>query len=119
MIFFFFSSRRRHTRLQGDWSSDVCSSDLGIRERQHGLKAGAIAYLEKPVSREALEDSFNKIGQFIDQQVKRLLVVEDDATQRQSMIELIAHEDVEITAVASAEEALEKLRTMHFDCMVL
>src|SRR5256885_3490130 len=28
--FFFFSSRRRHTRLQGDWSSDVCSSDLVI-----------------------------------------------------------------------------------------
>src|SRR6266446_8807718 len=28
MIIFFFSSRRRHTRLQGDWSSDVCSSDL-------------------------------------------------------------------------------------------
>src|SRR6266446_456910 len=28
-FFFFFSSRRRHTRLQGDWSSDVCSSDLG------------------------------------------------------------------------------------------
>src|SRR6266446_9538528 len=32
-FFFFFSSRRRHTRLQGDWSSDVCSSDLyGFRE---------------------------------------------------------------------------------------
>src|SRR5688500_20398952 len=28
---FFFSSRRRHTRLQGDWSSDVCSSDLAER----------------------------------------------------------------------------------------
>src|SRR3989454_11995502 len=28
MYIFFFSSRRRHTRLQGDWSSDVCSSDL-------------------------------------------------------------------------------------------
>src|SRR5205807_5022179 len=27
---FFFSSRRRHTRLQGDWSSDVCSSDLHL-----------------------------------------------------------------------------------------
>src|SRR5256885_5409626 len=34
--FFFFSSRRRHTRLQGDWSSDVCSSDLGI-EAGHPL----------------------------------------------------------------------------------
>src|SRR3989442_16033650 len=29
MIFFFFSSRRRHTRCGRDWSSDVCSSDLG------------------------------------------------------------------------------------------
>ncbi|MGH2900349.1 MAG: ATP-binding protein, partial [Solirubrobacteraceae bacterium] len=74
----------------------------GIHERQQGLKAGAIAYLEKPVSKDALEDSFNKISQFIDQPVKRLLVVEDDDTQRQSMVELIAHEDVEITAVATA-----------------
>src|SRR5205807_7833190 len=32
-LFFFFSSRRRHTRLQGDWSSDVCSSDLPSRPR--------------------------------------------------------------------------------------
>src|SRR5205807_3492631 len=30
---FFFSSRRRHTRLQGDWSSDVCSSDLEMLQR--------------------------------------------------------------------------------------
>src|SRR5262245_63492242 len=28
-FFFFFSSRRRHTRCLSDWSSDVCSSDLG------------------------------------------------------------------------------------------
>src|SRR5256885_8014007 len=30
LVYFFFSSRRRHTRLQGDWSSDVCSSDLSF-----------------------------------------------------------------------------------------
>src|SRR5256886_6959875 len=30
-VFFFFSSRRRHTRFDCDWSSDVCSSDLGCR----------------------------------------------------------------------------------------
>src|SRR5256885_5731601 len=34
---FFFSSRRRHTRLQGDWSSDVCSSDLAFAKRGQGL----------------------------------------------------------------------------------
>src|SRR5437867_2238814 len=33
-MFFFFSSRRRHTRSYGDWSSDVCSSDLSIKEMQ-------------------------------------------------------------------------------------
>src|SRR4051794_41959266 len=33
---FFFSSRRRHTRWTGDWSSDVCSSDLGRRGRGAG-----------------------------------------------------------------------------------
>src|SRR5256885_9776551 len=33
-VFFFFSSRRRHTRLQGDWSSDVCSSDLASQAVQ-------------------------------------------------------------------------------------
>src|SRR6266567_5887572 len=39
MIFFFFSSRRRHTRFDCDWSSDVCSSDLVVkvyREMQAG-----------------------------------------------------------------------------------
>src|SRR5205807_3371833 len=36
---FFFSSRRRHTRLQGDWSSDVCSSDLRALERLELLDA--------------------------------------------------------------------------------
>src|SRR5580658_807964 len=33
ILSFFFSSRRRHTRLQGDWSSDVCSSDQRILDR--------------------------------------------------------------------------------------
>src|SRR5256885_10198090 len=36
--FFFFSSRRRHTRLQGDWSSDVCSSDPGAGYRKPVLE---------------------------------------------------------------------------------
>src|SRR2546422_1351378 len=39
-IFFFFSSRRRHTRCSRDWSSDVCSSDL---TRSQGITSNAIA----------------------------------------------------------------------------
>src|SRR5207248_6952478 len=39
-FFFFFSSRRRHTRSYGDWSSDVCSSDLGGGCPGRGLADG-------------------------------------------------------------------------------
>src|SRR5437016_10460545 len=46
--FFFFSSRRRHTRLVSDWSSDVCSSDLG-RRQDHYL--GRRSELFPPASR--------------------------------------------------------------------
>src|SRR5215210_5274787 len=44
LLDFFFSSRRRHTRYIGDWSSDVCSSDLlrklGLRSRSRGRSRG-------------------------------------------------------------------------------
>src|SRR5256885_1130779 len=41
---FFFSSRRRHTRLQGDWSSDVCSSDLSPSDSSRfSFPAGSVA----------------------------------------------------------------------------
>src|SRR2546426_7224949 len=47
MLSFFFSSRRRHTRLQGDWSSDVCSSDLLPRVlRRFDVTADAAPYVE-------------------------------------------------------------------------
>src|SRR5690606_39809957 len=39
---FFFSSRRRHTRFSRDWSSDVCSSDLGdVQTESHNEAAGS------------------------------------------------------------------------------
>src|SRR5690606_20738692 len=40
IMFFFFSSRRRHTRFSRDWSSDVCSSDLGLLLGQLLTNAG-------------------------------------------------------------------------------
>jgi len=91
----------------------------GVEQKRAGLNAGAIAFLAKPVSKEALDTAFARIATFIDTVPKNLLVVEDNETQRQSIVELIAHDDVDITAVASAEEALTKLHEKHFDCMVL
>src|SRR5688500_20298654 len=54
--FFFFSSRRRHTRLQGDWSSDVCSSDLEWGAAAD-LAVSAYSYSAAAGSRPAAEAS--------------------------------------------------------------
>src|SRR5205807_6284406 len=45
---FFFSSRRRHTRLQGDWSSDVCSSDLQLQSRRRRRTAADVSLFLLP-----------------------------------------------------------------------
>jgi CheY-like chemotaxis protein/signal transduction histidine kinase/HAMP domain-containing protein len=93
----------------------------GIEKRQRGLRQGAVSYLEKPVDKDALDGAFDRIARFIEEPVKSLLVVEDDDAQRTSIVELVGGEDddVEITAVATAEEALAKLEEKNFDCMVL
>src|SRR5690348_17930836 len=51
ILCFFFSSRRRHTRWTGDWSSDVCSSDLQSMSREVLLLVDALAR-EKNVDKE-------------------------------------------------------------------
>ncbi len=88
---------------------------------QPALLAGAAAFLQKPASAEALAEVFGQIESFINRDVRRLLVVDDDEAQRQSIIELVGGGgDVEIVAVGSSEEALAALDSEKpFDCMVL
>ncbi|AUO07253.1 histidine kinase [Paenibacillus sp. lzh-N1] len=90
-----------------------------IDDVKQGLMMGAIAYLKKPSSKESLDKAFSHIKSYTDQMVKRLLVVEDDDNQRKSIIELIDHDDVAITAVSTGKEALNELATQRYDCMVL
>ncbi len=87
--------------------------------RQRSLQLGAIAYLQKPVSSEALSKALTDIKGFVERRVKNLLVVEDDEIQRLSIVDLIGNHDVSTTAVGSGAEALASLRSGHFDCIVL
>jgi HAMP domain-containing protein/CheY-like chemotaxis protein/signal transduction histidine kinase len=87
--------------------------------RQRSLQLGAIAYLQKPVTREALSKALTDIKGFVERPVKNLLVVEDNETQRLSIVDLIGNQDVLTTAVGSGAEALEILKSGHFDCIVL
>src|SRR6266446_4634711 len=61
---FFFSSRRRHTRLQGDWSSDVCSSDLTLRALQGEMDA-AFGRVDG-LSRGAIDEAATRAERIVD-----------------------------------------------------
>jgi HAMP domain-containing protein/DNA-binding response OmpR family regulator len=88
-------------------------------EQQRGLKMGAIAFLSKPVTAEGLENAFEKMNEYIQKDVKTLLVVEDDQTQQKSIIELIGNGDVKTIAVETGLAALEVLKKNKIDCMVI
>jgi CheY-like chemotaxis protein len=88
--------------------------------RTTALRAGAVAYVEKPATKEALDEAFSELSSFLERGVRNLLVVEDDEEQRQAVAELVgAGEDVDVTGVGSADEALAALENKRFDCMVL
>jgi CheY-like chemotaxis protein len=91
-----------------------------VEKSKRGAAMGAFAYLEKPVSKDALEGAFNHIQSFVEKKVKRLLLIEDDATQAKGISELVGEgEDVAVTTVSSGEAALNELETGEFDCVVL
>ncbi|MES2184918.1 MAG: response regulator [Pseudomonadota bacterium] len=83
------------------------------------LHMGAIGYAIKPTTRDQLKDIFARLEEKLTQKVKRVLVVEDDARQRESITHLISDDDVEITAVEQGTQALELLRGSVYDCMII
>eukprot|EP01114_Cavostelium_apophysatum_P015345 TRINITY_DN4155_c0_g2_i3.p1 TRINITY_DN4155_c0_g2~~TRINITY_DN4155_c0_g2_i3.p1 ORF type:complete len:1359 (+),score=380.41 TRINITY_DN4155_c0_g2_i3:553-4629(+) len=90
-----------------------------LRERERALRQGAISYINKPVSREAMQEEFKRIQKFLMGGKRSLLVVEDDMAQRESIVALIGNTDIHMVTVDTGSDALEALESSHFDCMVL
>ncbi|WP_218830563.1 response regulator [Rubrivirga marina] len=90
------------------------SDALPRRERK-----GALAPLQKPVERAAVSAGIDRAGDLAGRPVKRLLVIEDDETQRRLVEELVGGEDVEVVAVGSGREGIEALGGGSFDCVVV
>jgi len=86
---------------------------------QEAMSLGAVGYALKPVKREQLMTAFEKLQTKMQQGVRRVLVVEDDERQRDSIHQLLSTEGVEISGAATATEALERLKQTTFDCLVL
>ena len=91
----------------------------GADHSQTALSLGAVGYLLKPVKREALADVLNSLEAKLASSVRRVLIVEDDAVQRDAVGKLLSSGDVETVGVGTAAECLEQLKQQTFDCMVL
>jgi HAMP domain-containing protein/signal transduction histidine kinase/CheY-like chemotaxis protein len=86
---------------------------------QRGLQQGAIAYMQKPITSEALGNALSAIKEFVERPMKNLLIVEGQGVQRQVVADLIGNGDITTTAVSTGAEALAALKLSRFDCMVL
>ncbi len=88
-------------------------------ESLDAMKNGAVGFLTKPISMEAMGAAFGRIENIIDRPAKRLLLVEDDPLQLESMRSLIGNGDVETVTAESGKKAAELLADGGFDCIVL
>jgi CheY-like chemotaxis protein len=87
--------------------------------RQHGLAKGAFSFINKPTSLDGVHGAFDRIRHFTQTRRRRLLVVEDNAAEQVSLVELLAHDDIEIVTASEGESALAILRETGADCIVL
>ncbi|MGU9821636.1 response regulator [Pseudomonas sp. H1D6A] len=93
---------------------------ISVEDRvEAAMHMGAIGYAVKPTTREELKDVFARLEAKLTQKVKRVLLVEDDDLQRDSIARLIGDDDIEITDVGYAQAALDLLRTNVYDCMII
>jgi CheY-like chemotaxis protein len=88
-------------------------------ETLDAYKRGALGFLGKPVNPEGLDLVFQKISDFLAREIRTLLIVEDDTALRLSVRKLLGGSDVKIHEAERGRDALEALRTQHFDCMIL
>ncbi|HEX6272587.1 MAG TPA: response regulator [Polyangiaceae bacterium] len=86
---------------------------------QTALELGAVGYVLKPVAREELVKALKKLEEQHARAVRRVLVVEDDERQQESLKKLLGDQGVELTVAGTVKDALAELEQQNFDCMVL
>jgi signal transduction histidine kinase/DNA-binding response OmpR family regulator len=87
--------------------------------RQEAKKMGAIGYLLKPMGMPELSEAFKKIDRFISKTLKNLLILIDQEQRHQEILKLLDNDNVQSTIAKTQAIALEHLKTIPFDCIVL
>jgi len=92
---------------------------VSSHERLHNaLELGAVGFLQKPATREALVEAITRLQDKLSNPVRRVLIVEDDVPLRDSLSKLLGGAQIEVDAVGTVAAALDALRSSSYDCMV-
>jgi CheY-like chemotaxis protein/signal transduction histidine kinase/HAMP domain-containing protein len=83
------------------------------------MKMGAIGFLRKPVSDKDINKAIAKIDDTINKNIKKIMIIDDDASMRNSIVDLISGEDIKIEALDSGKNVVKKLKKENFDCIVI
>ncbi|KRA30211.1 histidine kinase [Rhodanobacter sp. Root627] len=88
-------------------------------DANRGREMGAVGFLTKPVSREAIGAAFERLLHFAEGRTRHLLIVDDDRDSRTAVRTMLHRDDLDIDEAESAEDALEKASHTRYDCIVL
>ena len=83
------------------------------------IREGVVEYLIKPISKEALDDAFNRIENFVNKKIKKLLIIEDNENARKAMKILIGTGDVQFFEAETGSAAIALYEKHEIDCVVL
>jgi CheY-like chemotaxis protein/signal transduction histidine kinase len=86
---------------------------------QTARSMGAAGYLMKPVKRDDLSRAFKDLEAELTRRIRRVLVVEDDPRQRESLCKLLETREIETVGAGNAKDCVQQLQQTTFDCMVL
>ena len=88
-------------------------------ESAKSLELGAVGFLHKPVSKEGLDQAFDRVMHFASNGARTVLVVDDDDASRVAVRKLLSEAQVELTEAATAADGLKALQDGQFDCVIL
>jgi CheY-like chemotaxis protein/CHASE3 domain sensor protein/putative methionine-R-sulfoxide reductase with GAF domain len=91
----------------------------GYDRRKESLELGAFDYIKKPVTKAGMQDAVDKIEEFIQRKLKKLLIVEDNRQQNIAIRELIGNGDVKSFSAYAGLEAFEIMQNEKFDCIII
>ncbi len=109
----------RHLKNDPDLRHIPVQIISGYDRRKEGLELGAFDFIRKPISKDDLQNTFDKIEDFVSKKLKKLLVVEDNEAQNKAIRELIGNGDVKSFSAYSGREAYDLMDKGNFDCVIV